>query len=328
MSTKDDLLLQQLPAEIATARQRISNITRCTELRQSLFYSQLTGANVYLKCENLQATGSFKLRGAANKFLSLTDAQRRLVVAASTGNHGKAVATVASQFGSECKIFAPVDAKSSKLDAIRRIGAEVVVVGDDCLQSEQEARNFSAEHAATYLSPYNDPDVVAGQGTIGLELCEQLQKIDAVFASVGGGGMLGGLAAAIKPQIPDCEFIACSPENSCVMVRSMEAGRLLDLPSEETLSDGTAGGLELDSITFGLCEQLITRSVLVSESEIAAALRQFIDAHSMLIEGAAAVAIAGLLQQPGAYRDKNVVIVLCGGNIGTDTLAKILVDRN
>lgn len=324
MTNEQQLILERLATEISAAKQRIAGVTCCTELQRSEYFSQLTGVNVYFKFEHLQKTGSFKLRGAANKFLSLTPEQREQVVAASTGNHGKAVATAARQFGSTCKIFAPNHAKPGKLDAIRRIGAEVVVTGDDCVEAEAVARLYAREYSAAYVSPYNDPIVVAGQGTIGLELCEQLDQIDAVFAAVGGGGMMGGLAAAVQLQHPDCEFVACSPKNSCVMIQSLEAGKLLDLPSKETLSDGTAGGVELDSITFELCQRLVSKSVLVSEAEIAESLCQFIDAHAMLIEGAAAVAIAALKQQADSYQNRNVVVVLCGGNIDSATLARVL----
>lgn len=313
--------LAALPVEIAKARERITSVIQKTPLYYSDFFSQLTGVNVYLKAENLQVTGSFKSRGASNKYLTIPETERDLIVTASTGNHGKAVAYITSRFKTRCKIFAPYNSKTVKLDAIRRMGADVELSGDDCVQTEQNARAFAMNQGVAYVSPYNDPAVVAGQGTIGHELCEQLDTIDAVFASVGGGGMLGGTAAAVQSIHPDCEFVACSPENSCVLIKSLESGRLLDLPSDETLSDGTAGGVEADSITFELCQKLIREHILVSEAEIAAAMKQFIDTHNMLIEGAAAVPIAALLKNPGAFQGKNVVVILCGANISFDTLA-------
>ena len=296
MPTSIDQFLQMLPGEIESASKRIAKVVHQTKLVHSRFYSELTGANVYFKCENLQTTGSFKIRGASNKFLSTSADQRRMIVAASTGNHGKAVAMVAEKYGANCRVFSPKNALPTKLEAIKRYGADVELAGDDCVEAELFAREFSSAHSVPYFSPYNDPVVVAGQGTIGIELCSQLEFVDAVFASVGGGGMLGGLAIPVRERFPDCDFVACSPENSCVMIKSLEAGRQLDIPSTETWSDGTAGGVEADSITFELCQRFITKTALVSEGEMAKEFCRFIDAHGMLIEGAAAVAIAGLIQ--------------------------------
>ncbi len=319
----------ELVAKISEAQKRIDPFVRETYLQHSAFYSELTGANVYFKCENLQLTGSFKLRGALNKYLSLTDSQRRLgVVAASTGNHGKAVA-FATRIGNPetprpCIIFAPQDADPIKLEAIGRLGAEVRLAGNDCVEAELRARDFSEQLSPTYISPYNDPIVVAGQGTIGIEICNQLEHVDAIIGSMGGGGMLSGIATFVKSRFPDCQIIGCSPKNSNVMIQSLAAGRLLDLPSTNTLSDGTAGGVESGSITFELCQQLITQTVSVSETEIANCLIQFIDNHGMLIEGAAAVAIAALLRSGEQLSGMNVVVVLCGANISSQRLMSIL----
>lgn len=309
--------------EIETASERISGFIRKTYLQHSVFYSALTGANVYFKCENLQRTGSFKLRGATNKILSLSaDEQRKGVVGASTGNHGKAIAHAVGRLGGTCTIFAPGNADESKLEAIRILGAEVIIAGTDSVEAEVAARKFSEEHSRVNISPYNDPDVVAGQGTIGIEICEQLDQVDAVFASVGGGGLIGGIASSVKHQFPNCQIVGCAPINSNVMFQSLAAGKILDAPSTETLSDGTAGGIEQDAITFELCKQ-ITTYVSVSESEIAHSLVQFIDSHGMLIEGAAAVPIAGLLRIRKELVGKNVVVVLCGANISVKKLAEV-----
>ena len=315
--------------EISQAQRLISSHVRETYLLHSQFYSELTGANVYLKCENLQITGSFKLRGALNKCLSLTRAQRKHgIVAASTGNHGKAVAYAnkIANSGSEsrCTIFAPKDADPIKLKSIRDFGANVHLAGDDCLESELLAKQFASENCQTYVSPYNDFKVVAGQGTIGFEICNQLDQIDAVIGSMGGGGMLSGIGSFVKDKFPSCEIIGCSPENSNVMIQSLSAGKLLDLPSQETLSDGTAGGVEPGAITFELCQKMITQTISVSELEIAKCLVQFVNNHSMLIEGAAAVAVAALLRIQNHLQGKNVVVVLCGANISAQRLASII----
>lgn len=324
MPTSIDHWLNELPQEIERASRRIVDVVKNTRLLHSPFYSHLSGANVYFKCEHEQVTGSFKIRGATNRFLKLPDDQRELVVAASTGNHGKAVAKVAKQFGANCRIFAPTNALPAKLDGIKMHGAQIVLSGDDCVQAEYSARQFALEQGAAYLSPYNDPDVVAGQGTIGLELCEQLGNIDAIFGAVGGGGMLGGIASMVRSKQPNCEIVACAPEKSCVMIRSLERGQLFDFPSEDTWSDGTAGGVEKDAITFELCQRMFQQTSLVTEAEIAGSFCQFHEAHQMLIEGSAAVPIASFLKMRENYQGKNVVIVLCGGNIGSGKLAEIL----
>ena len=317
-----------LADEIAIAYKRIAPFIHETYLQHSAFYSELTGANVYFKCENLQRTGSFKLRGATNKYLSLApEQQKRGVVAASTGNHGKAVAYAAKQLKGTCTIFAPENADAIKLAAIKSLGAVVRQAGSDCIEAEAAARAFAEQENCVYISPYNDPLVIAGQGTTGLEICNQLEQVDAVIASVGGGGMIGGIASYVKSRFPNCQIVGCSPENSNVMIQSLAAGKLLDLPSEDTLSDGTAGGVEPGSVTFELCRQFITKTVSVTESEIANSLVEFINHEGMLIEGAAAVSIAALKREQKKLANKNVVVVLCGANIGTKRLSAVLSGR-
>lgn len=315
----------ELPRLISEAQVRIAPHVRNTFLERCPVYSQMIGANVFFKYENLQYTGSFKLRGAMNKLLALSTNQRtRGVVAASTGNHGKAVGHAANVLGLPAKVFVPQNADPAKVEAIKRMGAEVILAGDDCVEAEIAARDFCRDRNATYVSPYNDALVVAGQGVLGLELCDALDSIDAVFVSLGGGGLISGLGAAVKSVFPDCKIVGCSPENSKVMIASLAAGRILDLPSRDTLSDGTAGGIEPDAITFDYCQRLVDQLTTVSEDEIRMALRQFIGVNQMLIEGAAAVAVASLLSNAESFQGKNVVVVLCGANIGLEKLLHVL----
>ncbi len=310
--------------EIVRAAERVSQKTRRTYLEHSPFYSSKTGANVFFKCENLQHTGSFKVRGALNKILSLTDEElRRGVVTASTGNHGAAVAYALGIRNARGAVYVPNGASESKLANMKRLGAQVEFFGEDSNESEIKAREVSDETGAVYVSPYNDPLVVAGQGTIGLEIAEQLEDVDAVFVSVGGGGLISGIGGYLKETKPGVTVIGCSPENSKVMEESVRAGRVLDLPSLPTLSDGTAGGVDQDSITFDLCRKYVDDWVSVTEDEICESLLEFIDAEHMLIEGSAAVAVASLLRTAENYKGKNVVIVLCGANIGTPQIAKL-----
>lgn len=312
-------------AEVEAAEARIREHIVTTPLEHSPFLSEATGANVYCKLENRQHTGSFKLRGALNKILSLGEEEReRGVVAASTGNHGAAVAYALGRLGTSGAVYVPEGSDPSKLDAARKLGAEIRVFGKDCTDAEREARRYAQEHGLAYVSPYNDARVVGGQGTVGLELAAQLETIDAVFVALGGGGLISGIAGYLKHDHPDVKVIGCSPENSAIMIESIRAGEILDKPSLPTLSDGTAGGVEAGAITFELCRALVDGLVTVTEEEIAAALRDFVRAHDMVIEGAAAVAVASLVKERERYRGHNVVVVICGENIAAATLEEVL----
>lgn len=315
-----------IPKEVLEADVRIKSHLRETFLERSKFYSEKSGANVFLKTENLQYTGSFKVRGALNKILSLTDEELKSgVVTASTGNHGAAVAFSLEKAGARGIVFVSKNADTSKIAAIKSLGAEVRQVGDDPIEAENFARKYANENGLTYVSPYNDAKVIGGQGTIAVELENQLDKIDAVFVAVGGGGLIAGIGGYLKSVNPAIKIIGCSPKNSNVMMQSVKSGELKgDQPSISTLSDGTAGGIEDASITFEPCQKYVDEWITVSENEIRENLIEFIDAHHQLIEGAAAVAIASFLKLRENFAGKNVVIILCGANIGIETLRKVL----
>lgn len=314
-----------LTDEINAAGERIAAWIRQTPLDHSPHFSEQTGANVFLKLENLQHTGSFKLRGAFNKLLSLTNEERAAgCVAASSGNHGAAVAYAMARLGVKGQVFVPEWTAKSKVDAIRRAGAEVHFHGVDGLDTENHARAYATRNGMPYLSPYNDLAVIAGQGTCGAEIAAQLPQADAVFIAVGGGGLISGVGAYLKSVNPALAVIACQPAASPVMTRSVEAGRILDLPSDPTLSDGTAGGIETDALTFDLCRGVADDYLLVSEEQIVYAMRDFIDTHHMLLEGAAGVALAGLLAAGDRFAGKNAVAIICGGNISRDTLRTVI----
>lgn len=314
-----------LPGMIAAAAARIGPWIRRTPLDSSPYFSEVTGADVHLKLENLQHTGSFKLRGAFNRLLTLDDAERRAgCVAASSGNHGAAVAYAMQRLGMRGIVFVPEGTARPKAEAIRRAGADLRFVGRDAVEAEYHARAFAAERGMRYLSPYNDPEVIAGQGTCGLEIAEDLPAVDAAFVAVGGGGLVSGVAAWLKSRNPDVTIVSCQPSASPVMTRSIEAGRLLDLPSEPTLSDGTAGGIEEGAITFELVRDLVDEYVTVSEEAIVSAMRDFIDHHHMLLEGGAGVALAALLETGRRFAGARVAAIVCGGNIGRDTLRRVI----
>jgi threonine dehydratase len=311
--------------EIENAYARISPHLRRTPVEPSPWLAALTGAEVHCKFENYQVTGSFKARGALNRVLGVTDGEAEAgFVAASTGNHGAAVAYAARLRDAPVTVFVPSTADPEKVSRLRDEGVAVRTAGVDSIEAEAAAREFASSFGSIYVSPYNDPAVVVGQGTVGLELAEQLPDLDAVFVALGGGGLVAGIASYLKARRPNIEVIACSPRNSAVMAHSIEAGRILDLPSEPTLSDGTAGGVEAGSITFELCQQLVDRYELVDERAIGQALYEFTARHHSLIEGAAAVPIAALLALGRAYAGRQVAVVLCGANIATGTLLEVL----
>jgi threonine dehydratase len=315
----------ELAKDILAAHERLSAYARLTPSDVSLALSERFGAEVWLKGEHLQHAGSFKTRGATNKLLGLTPNEKGAgVVAASTGNHGASVAWAGRTLGIPVRVFVPTTASPAKLAMIRRFGADVQMHGTDGLDAEVVGRAFAAENGMPYISPYNDPVVVAGQGTVGVELAEQMETVDTVIIAVGGGGLIGGTAAYLKSIMPNVRVIGASPVNSPVMALSVRAGYIVEFASEPTLSDGTAGGVEQGAITFELCRTLVDEWVEVTEREIATAMRDFIADHHQLIEGSAAVALAALAQRADALRGQRVAVVLCGSNIGIETLRAVL----
>jgi threonine dehydratase len=315
-----------LVKETLEAEHRLRGWIRETPVELSAVLGEEVGGEVHLKLENYQRTGSFKIRGAMNKLLKLTpEEQESGVVAASTGNHGVAVVDGALALGIPATIFVPENASPTKVATIRSYGAQVRQEGADPLVAELRARSYAEHTSRVYVSPYNDPVVVAGQGTVGLELGNQLESIDTVLVALGGGGLIAGVGGFLKSIQPEVEVVACSPENSAVMHASLEAGRILELEFEPTLSDGTAGGVEPGAITIELCRNIVDRYILISETEIAAAMRLVIDRHHMLIEGAAGVPVAALLKERASFANKRTAIVLCGANISPETLCRVLL---
>ena len=318
-------LLYRMREEVEAADLRIRPLVRETPLEREPGWSRDWGCEVYLKLENHQVSGSFKIRGAVNRLLTMPVSQRALgVIAASTGNHGTAVAYAALQFGVPAIVYVPEGASAAKLEAIRVLGAEIRVHGKDGVESEIEARRAADASGRVYVSPYNDPQVVIGQGTIGTELVRQVDRIDVLVVAVGGGGLVSGIAGYLNGLHRVVTVVGCSPEHSPVMHESVKAGRLLNVPVRPTLSDGTAGGIEADAITFPLCRALVNEWELVSEDEIAAAVRDTLDQARLLIEGSAAVAVAAAKRLAPRFPRGNMVIVVCGGNIGTDGLRRVL----
>ena len=311
--------------EIPSSKKSLNNIKNYivkTPLKYSERLSKETNSNIYLKLENFQKTGSFKVRGALNKILNINSEEK--VVAASSGNHGAAVSYALFQKNMTGIIYVPNNVKKSKVKIIESYGSKVVKFGDDCLDAENEAIRLSKENNLTFVSPYNDYDIISGQGTIGVEILEQNREIDIVFITVGGGGLISGISSYIKSVNPNIKVIGCSPINSSIMINSIKEGKIVNSESKDTLSDGSAGGVEEDSITFNMCKEFIDDYCLVTEEEIALQIKNTLNKDKILIEGSAAVAIASAIKMKSYLKEKNVAIIICGGNIGSDTLNKIL----
>ncbi len=312
-------------ADILKAHDVTSAQLRSTPAQRSAHLEQLSGSEVFLKLENYQVTGSFKVRGGLNKLSSLSPAEReRGIIAASSGNHGAACAFGARQAGCPATVCVPTYASVSKVELIKSYGAEVRHHGEDCLETELDARSLAKEKDLAYISPYNDPHIVAGQGTVAVELLEQAENLDAVFISLGGGGLIAGMGSYLKSVSPETEIIACSPAASPAMHACIEAGEIIEVACSDTLSDATAGGVEPGAITFDICREVIDRSILVSEEEISSAMRDYIARHRMLIEGSAGGALAAFLKSREDYTGKRIGIVICGANISIEKLREVL----
>lgn len=323
-----DLTSQELDVEkeVLEAEERIRKHIRETPLDYSPHLSHQAGCHVYLKLETSQITGSFKYRGAVNRILSLTDAEKgRGIITCSSGNHGAAFTYAGKQFGCKGKLFLPQTIARPKLELIKLYGAEdIELFGNDVGDTEVRARDVAHEKGATFVSAYNNPRIIGGQGTIAVELTRQLEHIDAVFAPVGGGGLMSGIAGYLKAVNPAIKTIGCQPVNSPVMYESIKAGKLIECPSLPTLADGTAGGIEPGAITFELCRDLVDEYVLVTEQELEQAILISLEMSFLLIEGAAALSVAGFLKTRERYKDKNVVLVITGRRIALDELRQIL----
>ncbi|WP_443204573.1 threonine/serine dehydratase [Saccharopolyspora sp. 5N708] len=290
-----------------------------TTLQRSAFLSREAQCDVWLKAEHLMPTGSFKVRGSANKIRTLGEAARSGVVTASTGNHGLGVARAGALAGVGVTVYVSNTAVPSKMAAIEALGAKLVVVDGSPLDSEIEARRHSELQGQPYVAPYNDLDTMAGQGTLGVELVEQAPDLDAVFLCVGGGGLAGGVGTALKALSPKTRLVGVWPAASRCMLDSLNAGHIVETPEYDTLSDGSAGAVEPGSVTFPVCQEVIDETVTVSEDEIALGMRKIAEGERWMIEGSAGVAVAGLLQTAERYRGKKVAVVLCGRNVSVET---------
>ncbi len=311
--------------EVLEAEQRARNYIRETPVEFSPYLSEVGKSQVYLKLENLQITGSFKLRGAANKLLSLSKEEREKgVVTASSGNHGAAFAYLLKKLHCNGTIYLPANASRAKVEALMSYGADVEFYGNDCVETEKYAKETAQKNNLVFVSPYNDLKIVGGQGTVGIELMRQVSEIDTVLVPVGGGGLISGIGGYLKAINRKIEIIGCQPENSAVMAESLKAGKIIQMESMPTLADGTAGGIEQKAVTFDICRKVVDDMILVTEDEIKAAVKLILEKHYMLIEGAAALSVASFLKGKERFKNKHVVLIISGSKISLDTLKKVL----
>jgi len=308
--------LAQLGPMVDAAHRRIRGLVKETPVEDVTAIFPAASGKVLFKMENLQQTGSFKLRGASNKIQSLDQQRARQgVIAASNGNHGLGVAAAAKHAGIHAEIYVSEHVADAKASRIHDLGASIRRHGTDPLDAELAARSAAEKSGKIFISPYNDIEVVAGQGTVAFECVRQVPRIDAIFVAVGGGGLIGGIGAYMKYVSPETEIVGCWPVNSPVLYESMKAGKIVDVQEGPTISESTAGGLEPGSVTLDIVRNVIDRSVLVSEDEIIAAMRRVRNAKGWSIEGAAGVAVAAFAKDAKRYAGKTVVIVICGGNL-------------
>lgn len=315
---------QELSLQVLRAAERLRDRIVRTPVVASPWLSAAVGSEVRCKLETVQHTGSFKVRGATNAMALLApEVRRRGIVAASSGNHGLGVAAAALELGVPALVLVPETTAPAKQAAIRKLGAEVQPFGADCVDTERQARQVAGATGRHYLSPYNDLDVVAGQGTVAVELLEQWPDVEVVYVALGGGGLISGMAAYGKSVRPEVEFVACSPLQSNAMAECVRRGAIVDVPCGETWSDSTAGGVEPGAVTFPLCQQLVDRYLDLDEASIEAALLGCLEHQHLLVEGAAAVAVAACLADP-ELRGRRAAVIVCGANLPFSRLRSLL----
>ncbi len=282
--------------------------------------------NIYLKLESMQITGSFKLRGATNKLLNLSDKDKQKgVVAVSTGNHGKGVAYAANKIGIKSKIFMSNLVPLHRKKSIESLGAEIIITGKNSDEADHEAREYAKKNNICLVHPFDDEQIIAGQGTIGLEMFESLPSIDTVIVPTSGGGLIGGIAIALKEQKPTIKVIAVSMKKGPSMYESLKAGMPVDVIEEETLADCLGGSIGLNNkYTFNIAKETIDDFVLVDEDKIAEGIKYNFENHKIITEGAAATGVMVVKENLSKHIGENVVCLICGGNIDSELFTKII----
>ncbi|SDJ42625.1 threonine ammonia-lyase [Natronorubrum texcoconense] len=313
-------------ADILEAHERVRETSRHTPLEHSHTYSSMTGADVRLKLENFQRTGAFKIRGATNRIATLSEEQKDAgVVTASAGNHAQGVALAATRSGVDAKIVMPEHAPISKVKATKNYGAEIVLSGRDYNEAAERAHEIEREEGRTYVHAFDDEDIMAGQGTIGLEILEDCPDVDTVVVPIGGGGLISGIATAIKEQKPDTRVIGVQADGASSAAASLEKGERIALDGVDTIADGIATR-SVGERTFPHIQKYVDEVVTVSDPEIAVALVYLLERSKTLVEGAGAVPLAAVLFEAFDYDEDEVIVpALCGGNIDLNTLTNVVV---
>ncbi|MDH3797211.1 MAG: threonine/serine dehydratase [Desulfobacterales bacterium] len=313
--------------DIRQARQNLHGIIRETPFEKSDVLSDRTDMTVYLKAECLQRTGSFKLRGAYHKIASLGAQEKaKGIVSSSAGNHAQGVGFAATRFNIPGRIYVPEIIPRNKLEAIKRYRVEVVIQGNLYDAAHAAALADAKKSGRVYIPSYDDPLVMAGHGTLGLEMLDEIADLDAVIVPVGGGGLIAGVATAVKTINPAIQVIGCQSTASCAMARSLEENRVYTtFPSKETVAEGLEGGIS--EITFELGQRLIDRMVLVEENEIRSAIRFLIEHQRLVVEGSGAVGVAALLHNRWSDAGRKVGVVLSGGNLDYQLLKQIVAEE-
>ncbi|MER6454314.1 threonine ammonia-lyase [Streptomyces sp. NPDC059688] len=309
--------------DVRGAQKMLSGVARATAMEGSRHLSQLVGAPVHLKCENLQRTGSFKLRGAYVRIAGLLPEERAAgVVAASAGNHAQGVALASSLLGVHATVFMPQGAPLPKVSATREYGAEVRLHGQVVDETLAAAEEYAAETGAVFIHPFDHPDIIAGQGTVGLEILEQCPEVRTVVVGVGGGGLAAGIAVAVKALRPDVRIVGVQAEGAACYPPSLAAGRPVSLDSPATMADGIKVGRP-GEVPFGIVGELVDEVRTVSEDQLSAALLLCLERAKLVVEPAGAAPVAALLAAPDGFEGP-VVAVLSGGNVDPLLMQRVL----
>jgi len=313
--------------KIQEAQQRIKDVAVNTPFSYAPYLSETAGCNVYLKKENLQITGAFKLRGAYNKIATLTQDQRECgVVAASAGNHAQGVAYSAAAFEIKAVIIMPESTPLTKIDGVKHYGAEVILAGTNYDEAYAYALEYGAKHGLTFVHPFEDEEVMAGQGTVALEILDKCETLDAVLIPVGGGGLIGGMASAIKALSPTTEVIGVSAKGAPAFKNSYDLKEPVDSTSVRTIADGIAVR-DTSPITLKHALECVDKIIGVDDEEIASAILYLLEKQKLVVEGAGAVGVAALLHHKLEHlNDKNVAVVLSGGNMDV-TLLSVIIEK-
>lgn len=310
--------------DVRAAHDRIREHIDFTPCRRSRLLSEQLDAEIFLKLDNLQVTGSFKERGAANKLTLLSEEEReRGVIAASAGNHAQAVALHGSRLGISTRIVMPEGTPIVKVTRTRGFGGEVILHGENFDESYAYARELQAEHGYTFVHPFEDPAIIAGQGTLGLEVLEQIDAIDTILVAIGGGGLISGIAAAIKTQRPEVEIIGVEPSSIPSMSEAIATGHPVEVPEGKTLADGVAVR-RVGELTMAMVDTYVDQIITVSEREIASAILLLLEQEKTLAEGAGAASLAALLSGKVDVTGRRVCSLICGGNIDVNVISRII----